>query len=141
MGNLIFDEISIPDDIHLFILEDTGAFQRKMLSDLKAIGFKGDMTLTATVKDALAGVVKKKPDFILSDWNLPDGKGIEFLKMIRNDDLFKEIPFVMVTTIDEIDNILEAVENGVDGYIVKPWDVKELKEKMSFAYNKRQKKT
>ena len=141
MNNIIIDEISIPENLTLFILEDTGTFQRKIQLDLKELGFKGKVLLAATVKDALAGVLINKPGFILSDWNLPDGKGIEFLKMIRSDDSFKEIPFVMVTTMDEIDNILEAVENGVDGYLVKPWDLKELGEKIAFAFNKRNKCT
>lgn len=134
---LTLDEFSIPDNIHIFILEDTGVFQRKLQADLKSLGFKGKITLTATVKDALVNVVADRPSLILSDWNLPDGLGIEFLRMVRNDDIYKNIPFVMITTVDEIDNILEAVESGVDGYIIKPWTIKELEEKISFAYKKR----
>lgn len=139
MEKIIVDDVAIPKTIRIFILEDTGVFQRKIREDLKALGFTGNVTLVATVKDALVGVIKDRPDLILSDWNLPDGKGIEFLKMIRADEAFKKTPFVMITTIDEIENILEAVENGVDGYIVKPWELKELGEKIAFAYQKQTK--
>lgn len=137
MTNIMIDDVYIPDNLHVFIVEDTAVFQRKLQEDLKTIGFRGKVTLTATVKDALVNIVKEKPDLILSDWNLPDGFGIEFLKMVRSDEAFSKLPFVMITTIDEIDNILEAVESDVDGYIVKPWSIKELKEKIGFAYNKR----
>ena len=78
MTNLIIDEVSIPENLTFSVLEDTGTFQRKIQLDLKGLGFKGKILLAATVKDALAGVLINKPDFILSDWNLPDGKGIEF---------------------------------------------------------------
>jgi two-component system chemotaxis response regulator CheY len=139
MDKIILDGVAIPKNIKIFILEDTGAFQRKIREDLKALGFTGDVTLTATLKDALVGVIKNQPQLILSDWNLPDGKGIEFLKMVRGEEQFKKTPFVMITTVDEIENILEAVECGVDGYIVKPWELKEIGEKIAFAYDKHKK--
>lgn len=137
MSHIILDEILIPDSLNIFVLEDTPIFQKKLQADLLSIGFKGKITITATVKDALAGVLIQKPDLILSDWNLPDGIGLEFLKVIRSNDTMANIPFVMVTTVDEIDYILEAVEFGVDGYIVKPWDTKEMSEKIAYAYKKR----
>ena len=139
MTDLNFDDIAIPSNLHIFILEDTGVFQRKLQADLKTMGFTGKITLTASVKEALVHFVKEKPDFILSDWNLPDGTGINFLNMVREDEHYQDIPFVMITTVDEIDSILSAVESGADGYIIKPWDIKELKEKMAFAYSKKNK--
>lgn len=137
MSYLTLDEVSIPDNLNIFVLEDTPIFQKKFKADLVELGFKGKITIAGTVKDALVGVFIQKPDLILSDWNLPDGKGIEFLKDIRSSELFSNTPFVMVTTVDEIDFILEAVEFGVDGYIVKPWNSKEMAEKIAFAYKKR----
>jgi CheY-like chemotaxis protein len=66
--------------------------------------------------------------FIISDWNLPDGTGIEFLKHIRKMPKFKNIPFVMCTTLSEIGNILDAINNGANEFITKTWSVDELKE-------------
>lgn len=139
MNNVILDDVSIPDDICFFILEDTPIYQKKLLSNLSDLGFRGKVVSTATLTEALEQFEEAKPHFILSDWNLPDGFGIDFLKAVRAKTNFADTPFLMVTTVDDIDNILEAVSCGVDGYIVKPWTEQDLIEKISFAFSKRQK--
>ncbi len=141
MTDLILDEIAVPDNLSFFYLEDTPLFQKKMLSGLADIGFKGSITVAATLKEANELLPKQKPKFILSDWNLPDGVGIDFLKTVRSDKYYDAVPFLMVTTMDDIDNILEAITHGADGYIVKPWSEKDLIDKIAFAYNKRLKET
>lgn len=139
MKNLILDEVSFPEDLKILVIEDTPFFQKKMLSSLSDIGFVGKITLAETISAALLKVTREKPQFILSDWNLPDGNGLDFLKQLRSLEVYEDVPFIMVTTMDEIDNILEAIEFGADGYIVKPWIEKDLIEKMAFAYKKKNK--
>lgn len=138
MNNLVFvDDIAIPEDTKFLILEDTEIFQRKMQHSIKTLGFINDARIFATVESAQLDLKKESPDFILSDWNLPDGKGIDFLAHIRANSAYDHIPFLMVTTMDSIEDILDAVEKGADDYMVKPWAEKEFAEKISFAYSKR----
>lgn len=139
MAMITLDEILIPQDISFLILEDTPVFQKKLLMSLGDIGFSGKISIASTILEAEELIAKFKFDFILSDWNLPDGQGIEFLRTVRSINDYVRTPVLMVTTIDDIDNILEAVSEGADGYIVKPWQEKDLIEKISFAYNKRMK--
>ena len=138
-NNLLLDEVFIPDDLHIFLLEDTRLYQAKMHADLKALGFRGRLTVAASLEQAAAKFKEDKADFYLVDWNLPDGIGLDFLRLIRADKAFDNIPVLMVTALSDIDNILDATKDGADGYIVKPWDQKELTEKIAFAYKTRKK--
>lgn len=133
---LNLDNVLIDENISIFILEDTLLFQKKMKVDLFKIGFRGKITCVGTVREAFASLVNEKPNLILSDWNLPDGNGLDILKITRSEVQLSQVPFLMVTTMGEIENILKAIDNGVDGYIVKPWDIPELIEKIAFAFDK-----
>lgn len=78
-------------------------------------------------------MLKKTPDieFIVSDWNMPNMTGIEFLKVVRADPKFKHLPFLMVTAEAEKENIIEAVKSGVSNYVVKPFTGQTLGEKLA----------
>ena len=69
--------------------------------------------------------------FIVSDWNMPNMTGLEFLKTVRSDERFRHLPFMMITAEAEKENIIEAVKAGVSNYIVKPFTAQSLKEKIS----------
>lgn len=73
-------------------------------------------------------------EFIVSDWNMPNMTGLEFLKTVRADPKFKHLPFLMVTAEAEKENIIEAVKSGVNNYIVKPFTGQTLQEKMAKVY-------
>ena len=73
-------------------------------------------------------------EFIVSDWNMPNMTGLEFLKAVRADPKYKHLPFLMVTAEAEKENIIEAVKNGVSNYIVKPFTGATLQEKIAKIY-------
>jgi len=73
-------------------------------------------------------------EFIVSDWNMPNMTGIEFLKAVRADPKFKHLPFLMVTAEAEKENIIEAVKSGVSNYVVKPFTGQTLAEKLAKIY-------
>ena len=73
-------------------------------------------------------------EFIVSDWNMPNMTGLEFLKAVRADARFKHLPFLMVTAEAEKENIIEAVKSGVSNYIVKPFTGATLQEKLSKVF-------
>lgn len=139
MNRIKLNDVTVPEKLHIFLLEDDLIFQKRMIESLKAMGFRGNVTVAGSVAEAKAKVADIVPGFFLSDWNLPDGVGIDFLKFIRAQEKFDDVPYLMVTTMDAIDDILNAINLGADGYVVKPWDDSDLIEKMSFAVEKRQK--
>jgi len=73
-------------------------------------------------------------EFIVSDWNMPNMTGLEFLKTVRADPQFKHLPFLMVTAEAEKENIIEAVKSGVSNYIVKPFTGATLAEKLAKVF-------
>ncbi|GEQ87024.1 response regulator [Patiriisocius marinistellae] len=60
------------------------------------------------------------PDIILLDLNMPKINGIEFLKILKNDEVMKYIPTVILTTSHNRKDILECYNIGIAGYIIKP---------------------
>ena len=66
----------------------------------------------------------------MSDWNMPNMTGLEFLKAVRADANLKGTAFIMVTQEADKEKIMEAVQAGVNKYIVKPFNAMQLKEKI-----------
>ena len=63
---------------------------------------------------------------IISDWNMPVCSGLEFLKRVRTHPTTKTIPFMMLTSESEKDQIIGAIKAGVNGYILKPFTPDDL---------------
>jgi two-component system, chemotaxis family, chemotaxis protein CheY len=78
--------------------------------------------------DALSKVVAFKPDLILVDWDMPVMDGLTFVRHFRAQD--QRTPVVMVTTESERTRVLEAIEAGVNNYIVKPLTPRVLAERL-----------
>lgn len=134
---LLLEEVSIPENIHLMILDATKSYQTRMVSDLGEIGFIGKITTPNSLAEAFEQFKTEAPDFILCESKLTDGIGSDLLKAIRNKSQLNTLPFLMISANSDIDNILEATNNGADGYLVKPWTKKDLIEQIAFAYSKR----
>lgn len=75
-------------------------------------------------------------EFIISDWNMPNMQGIDFLKKCRADKIFEKIPFVLITAEDDQAKIIDAVTAGVTDYIIKPFSPAMLKSKFETYYKK-----
>lgn len=80
-------------------------------------------------------ILKKEGNFelIVSDWIMPEMTGIEFLKVCKDDDNVRKIPFIMVTAEAQKDSVMEAIKGGVDNYIVKPFTPDRLQEAIQKA--------
>jgi DNA-binding response OmpR family regulator len=131
----------IKTDIRIFILEDTQTMLEQIYADLQSVGVKKELISHAlTVKDALTKIPAFKPQFIISDMNLPDGKGLAVVKAIRKEKSFDSVPIMMLTTESEVKFILEAISLGAQEYCTKPWELKVLVEKMNYAWEKIHKK-
>lgn len=72
--------------------------------------------------------------FILSDWNMPGMTGLDLLKHIRADERFSKIPFLMITAEGEQSNVVTAVKAGVSNFVVKPFNIVTLQEKIKKIY-------
>jgi CheY-like chemotaxis protein len=76
-----------------------------------------------------------KPDLIISDINMPNMTGLEFLDYIRQSDIFKTTPFVILSAESSSTEIDELLKRGAADYILKPFNPKELKAKFESLFS------
>jgi two-component system chemotaxis response regulator CheY len=67
---------------------------------------------------------------ICLDWNMPVMSGLEFLKALRSDPRWIDVPVLMITTEGSRDSIIDALKNGATGYLTKPFNQQDLQSKM-----------
>ena len=114
--------MSEPQDRELtFLIVDDQFNVRRMVSNfLRTFGHRSFVDAADGLK-AQEKLTNHPVDFIICDWNMPNMTGLEFLKWVRHHDRFAEMPFLMVTAEMANEVVAEAVEEGVDDYMVKPF--------------------
>jgi len=78
--------------------------------------------------EALQKLGETRPDLVLIDWNMPNMDGITLVRKIRETD--KTLPLIMCTTEAEKSRVIEAIQAGVNNYLVKPFTPDTLKERV-----------
>jgi two-component system chemotaxis response regulator CheY len=103
--------------------------RRIIINTLKRIGYE-DIVEAEDGADAYAKLETESGiNFIVTDWNMPNMSGLEFVNKVRGSD-FKTLPILMVTTRSIKEDIIEAMKAGVNSYIVKPFTPQTLQEKI-----------
>lgn len=69
-------------------------------------------------------------DLILCDWEMPELDGIQLLKKVKKNPSFQNIPFVMLTSLQDEEHCQKAIDEGAHDYIIKPANPDLLKEKL-----------
>lgn len=82
-------------------------------------------------RKAMSAVKTKNIQLILSDWEMPEMSGEEFLKWLRSESDYASIPFIMITSRGDRDNVIQAVTAGVSDYMTKPFTPEELHRKVA----------
>lgn len=119
----------------ILVVDDFATMRKIVKNVLKQIRLEN--TLEAeNGKKALELLNREEIDLIISDWIMPEMTGIEFLKACKADPRFKNIPFIMITAEAQRDNVLEAIQAGVDNYIAKPFTPDKLQDAINKARSK-----
>ena len=119
----------------ILIVDDFSTMRRIIKNLLRDLGF----TNTAEADDgttALPMLQSGNFDFLVTDWNMPGMNGIELLRAVRADERLKLLPVLMVTAEAKRDQIIEAAQAGVNGYVVKPFTAQALKEKIEKVFER-----
>ena len=94
------------------------------------------------IEDAVNGrkaqaILAREPfDLVLCDWEMPEMSGLELLSWCRQQENLKGLPFVMVTSRGDKDNVVQAIQAGVSGYVSKPFTNEQLLTKVKQALQK-----
>ena len=124
-----------------FLVVDDFSTMRKIVKKmLNELGYT-NIIESDDGKNALAIVneewAKKDPiQFVVSDWNMPNMTGLEFLKAIRGHTDYKLMPFMLLTAESEQSQIIDAAKSGVSEYLIKPFTAASLKSKVERVYAK-----
>lgn len=119
----------------ILIVDDFSTMRRIIKNLLRDLGFNN----TSEADDgqtALPVLQAGDFDFLVTDWNMPGMTGIELLKAVRADPRLAKLPVLMVTAEAKRDQIVEAAQAGVNGYIVKPFTAVTLKEKIDKIFER-----
>lgn len=130
-------------DTRILVIDDMLSIRDLVKNTLKAMGYKniqeagdGEEGLKILLQCNNPG---SKIQLVISDWNMPKMKGLELLKHVRATQEWINLPFVLLTSESERDQVTEAVLAGVSQYIVKPFSAKIFEDKLKAAYLKHNK--
>jgi len=119
----------------ILVVDDFSTMRRIIKNLLRDLGF----TNTTDADDgstALPMLQGGNFDFLVTDWNMPGMTGIDLLKAVRADPSLQSLPVLMVTAEQKREQIVEAAQAGVNGYIVKPFTAVTLKEKIDKIFER-----
>ena len=110
--------------IRVLVVEDEAPIREMLCFMLEQKGF--EPIEAADFSEAVAMVKEPYPELILLDWMIPGGSGIQFIKLMKQEELTRNIPIVMLTARGEEEDKVRGLEVGADDYITKPFSPKEL---------------
>lgn len=132
-----------PPETRILVIDDMPSIRDLVKNQLKTMGYKtifeaqdGEEALEFLHKQLKEG---EPVQLVISDWNMPKLKGLELLKKVRASQEFKELPFVLLTSEAEREQVTEAVLSGVSQYIVKPFSAKIFEDKLKTVWDKHKK--
>lgn len=108
----------------ILIVEDEVAIRDMLCFVLEQHGYES--IEAENYQKALDGLSEPYPDLILLDWMFPGGSGIKLLQYLKQDDILRQIPVVMLTARGEEEDKIRGLENGADDYVTKPFSPKVL---------------
>jgi two-component system, chemotaxis family, chemotaxis protein CheY len=110
------------------VVDDSATMRRIVVNSLKRIGFETCVEAEDGLEalDTFDGSI----DFVITDWNMPNMGGLDFVKALRALPEGKGVPILMVTTRSVREDIVQAAQAGVNNYVVKPFTPQVLREKI-----------
>jgi two-component system, chemotaxis family, chemotaxis protein CheY len=116
--------------LRFLVVDDSVTMRRIVLNSLKQIGHE-EFVEAADGREALTKLTADDSiNFVITDWNMPDVTGLDFVKQVRANPKYAALPILMVTTRGMKEDIVEALQAKVNNYIVKPFTPLVLREKI-----------
>ncbi|MCO4793843.1 MAG: response regulator [Bacteriovoracaceae bacterium] len=121
---------------NILVVDDVSFYYSLIRDHLQLLGHMGKLLKANDVPEAISELKKHRGTdseigLIISDLNMPNHSGLDFIKTIRGSKNFKNIPFILFTSESESPEIIEAIQAGANGYLIKPWESADLREKLN----------
>jgi len=128
-------EAALNKNMKILIVDDFSTMRRIIKNLLRDLGYVN--TSEADDGNSALPMLQTTPfDFLITDWNMPGMTGIDLLKAVRADGKLVNLPVLMVTAEAKREQIIEAAQAGVNGYVVKPFTAAALKEKIEKIFDR-----
>ncbi len=122
--------MAVDKSMNVLVVDDYKTMVRIVRGLLGELGFKNIDDATDG-PSALELIRTRDYGLILSDWNMSPMTGLELLQAVRADPRTKATPFVMVTAEAKTENVVAARQAGVNNYIIKPFNLAVLRQKLT----------
>ena len=116
-------------DMKFLVVDDFSTMRRIIKNLLNDLGY-ANVTEADDGATALPMLQAGNFDFLVTDWNMPGMPGLDLLKAVRADARLAKMPVLMLTAEAKREQIIEAAQAGVNGYVIKPFTAVTLKEKI-----------
>ena len=118
--------------MRILVVDDSSTMRRIIINALNKVGYS-DYVEAGNGREGVDKLAAGPVNLIITDWNMPEMSGLEFIRSVRANDQTKHIPALMVTTNASQADITQAMEAGVNNYLVKPFTPDTIKEKIQLA--------
>lgn len=109
----------------MLVVEDN-LFLRKLIVEILVSFGVGRVRQAQSVEEALLAIRIRAPDMIFCDWVMPRCGGLELLRALRQNPTDQRIPIIVVSGYATDDHVAQALGEGADSYVVKPFSAKTL---------------
>jgi two-component system chemotaxis response regulator CheY len=116
-------------DLKFLVVDDFSTMRRIVKNLLNELGF-ANVQEADDGNSALPMLKKGEFDILITDWNMPGMPGLDLLKAVRADPKLAKLSVMMVTAEAKREQIIEAAQAGVNGYVIKPFTAETLKTKL-----------
>ena len=115
--------------MRFLVIDDSLPMRRIITNVLSRLGHT-DVVVASNGREALKRVESERVDFVITDWYMPEMSGLDFLRTLRAKEATKDVPIVIVTANGSRDDVAQAIELRVNGYVLKPFTAETLKERI-----------
>ena len=115
--------------LRILVVDDFATMRRIIRNLLQDLGFS-NIAEADDGNTAWPMLQNGSYDLLITDWNMPGMPGLDLLKAVRADARLAKLPVLMLTAEAKREQIVEAAQAGVNGYVVKPFTAQTLKEKI-----------
>jgi two-component system, chemotaxis family, chemotaxis protein CheY len=119
--------------MRFLVVDDSTTMRRIIINTLNKVGYQ-DCAEASNGREGVERLAANSFDVVITDWNMPEMSGIDFIRAVRSNPATKAIPVIMVTTNAAKDDIVEALRAGVNNYVVKPFTPETIKEKIEAMF-------
>jgi two-component system chemotaxis response regulator CheY len=122
-------------EVKVLVVDDQLTMRALVKTSLQQMGIR-DIREAADGEQGLQELLSKPAHIVISDYNMPKQDGLAFLRAVRSNPTTAKTAFIMLTGRADRELVQRAVQYGVSNYVVKPFNVAQLREKLEAVFGK-----